>query len=566
MGQEKNFLITGATGFIGRNLCKTLIKAGFNVRAITRKRDKELEDIGVEVRTGDFKNKGFIKSSFKSIDVVVHCAGNAKFGNGKSYKEDNLNLTQSLIKLSDNANEGMLFIFISTIGAVDRSIKDNCQNPLDETSKPNPKSDYGKSKIKAEDYLKESGKKYLIIRPSMVIGSDMRIDSHFSLFSRKLAKGSIFTRFAWPGSFSVIDVQDLSNAILHLVTQTSSINETYFCSGETITLKDFFNLHSKKLRINSSLILLATKPIAKFLPFQLKSLILPALTATDSKLRKTGWEPKKSINESLQEILHREISRIDPFIKVRGKTVITGAASGLGRSLAFLLSKEREKLLLLDKDRSALENLKNDISNCEIYPIDLSNEESLSELLNSKEWNEPISEIFSCAGIGNRGSIYEIEISKHLNMFKVNVLARLYLAKSLLERMKKQKFGRIILISSSSAFQAMPFISTYAATNSALLSLGESLAEEESNGEVQVMTVCPGGMQTNFQKSGGVKEISGEKLMSPEIVADKILKGLKKDKRVLIISLRSKAMSLISRLIPRFISNKVWAYLTLKLR
>ena len=54
------------------------------------------------------------------------------------------------------------------------------------------------------------------------------------------------------------------------------------------------------------------------------------------------------------------------------------------------------------------------------------------------------------------------------------------------------------------------------ATNSALLSLGEAWGAEVASDGVLVMTVCPGGMKTNFQRSGGVKEIEGEKLMAPE--------------------------------------------------
>ena len=132
--------------------------------------------------------------------------------------------------------------------------------------------------------------------------------------------------------------------------------------------------------------------------------------------------------------------------------------------------------------------------------------------------------------------------------------------------MRDQRFGRVVIVSSSSAFQPLPYMSTYAATNAALLSLGESFAEEELSNNIDVLTVCPGGMRTNFQKAGGVKEIEGEKLMDPKIVAEKILDGLKDKNRLLIVSVRSIAMSILARLLPRLISNRLWGFLTKNLR
>jgi len=151
-------------------------------------------------------------------------------------------------------------------------------------------------------------------------------------------------------------------------------------------------------------------------------------------------------------------------------------------------------------------------------------------------------------------------------MFSINVLARIALAKSAIVQMQKRHFGRIVLISSSSAFQPLPYMATYAATNSAILSFGESWGAELANDKVQVMTVCPGGMQTNFQKSGGVKEVEGEKLMTPEDVVSEIIKGLRQQKGTLIVSFRSLAMSMLARCLPRRMTVNLWCKLMEKMR
>jgi uncharacterized protein len=145
-------------------------------------------------------------------------------------------------------------------------------------------------------------------------------------------------------------------------------------------------------------------------------------------------------------------------------------------------------------------------------------------------------------------------------------LARVAMARNVVDSMRKRHFGRIILISSSSAFQALPYMATYAATNSALLSLGESWRAEVVNDDVQIMTVCPGGMQTNFQKSAGVKQVNGEKLMAPEDVVAEIMEGLRQQKGLLMVSFRSFSMSMLARILPRSLSVKLWRHLMEKMR
>lgn len=76
----------------------------------------------------------------------------------------------------------------------------------------------------------------------------------------------------------------------------------------------------------------------------------------------------------------------------------------------------------------------------------------------------------------------------------------------------------------------------------------------------------PGGMQTNFQRSAGVKELEGERLIAPEAVVGVILRGLKLRRTTLIVSFRSFAMSMLARLLPRDFSLILWHRLMEKMR
>ena len=562
------YFVTGASGFVGRHVCKLLTQSNCEVRALVRNEDAELSRLGVKLWVGDLWDKTILQEAISDANVIVHCAGDARFGQGSHYHKENVELTEHVIQAAKLYSNDARFVYISTIGAIDRAKGDQCNTPLTEESPAFPSSDYGRSKLRAEEVVRHSGLPFSIIRPAMVVGDDMRSDSHFSVFARQLLTGSLVARLGWTGRFSVVHVDDLAGSILTVAANQNAVGETYFCAGEPISIADFFlQCCPDKSLMPLLQISRFARLFTKWIPFSLKAMLFPALTASDDKLRKLGWSPRYSAQEALAEVINREKFRINPDLSPGGQTVITGAASGLGRALAMYLAQRREHLLLIDKDSSALEELADKLGNCATSVYDLADAAQIDALLTSSKWHAfNITELYACAGIGLRGRIQDISIDNHRKMFAINVLARIALAKEAIGSMRKRHFGRVVLISSSSAFQPLPYMATYAATNSALLSLGESWGAEVANDNVQIMTVCPGGMQTNFQKSGGVKEIEGEKLMTPEAVVAEIVEGLRQHKGTLIVSFRSFAMSMLARCLPRSLSVKLWCRLMEKMR
>ena len=73
-------------------------------------------------------------------------------------------------------------------------------------------------------------------------------------------------------------------------------------------------------------------------------------------------------------------------------------------------------------------------------------------------------------------------------------------------------------------------------------------------------------MNTNFQTNAGVKRIEGEKLLDPKEVVIKTMKGIDKNKTVIIIALRAKLMAIFARFIPTNILDSVWYKMMQKLR
>lgn len=539
------------------------------MHALVRNDEPMLVRMGVKLWIGDLRDSKLLEAALVGCGVVVHCAGDAKFGNGPQYHAANVDLTAHVISIAKQFQNSLhRFVYISTIGAVDRSPNDDCHFPLDEESPPFPTSDYGRSKLNAESLVAASGLPYTIIRPAMVVGADMRYDSHFAVFARHAFTDSPISWVAWPGQFSVVHVDDLVRAIQILTSHESAVGQIFFCAGEPIAVSDFMEMcRSRHFRISLMWLKTALRPLFPWLPFSLKAMLYPVLVATDGRLRSLGWKPDRSPPSALAGVIAREQARLDPKASPGGQTVITGAASGLGRALVHRLANQREKLLLIDQNAVELEGLAVAYPNCRIRVVNLGEKAEIDALLAAPEFNDcEITELYACAGIGHRGHMQTIPTAQHLQMFQVNVLARIALARQVIQTMQRRYFGRVILISSSSAFQPLPYMATYAATNSALLSLGEAWGEEVAQQGVQIMTVCPGGMQTNFQRTAGVKEIAGERLMSPEAVADKILIGLSKRRMTLIVSLRAFAMAMLARLLPRKVSVRLWHRLMEKMR
>ena len=132
--------------------------------------------------------------------------------------------------------------------------------------------------------------------------------------------------------------------------------------------------------------------------------------------------------------------------------------------------------------------------------------------------------------------------------------------------MNEIQFGRIVLIASSSAFQPLPFMSVYAASNAALHFFGQGVSYEMAHHGVHVMTMCPGGMETNFQRTANVKRNPKERLMAPDMVAAVMMRGLAHRETTLIVSGRAYAMAWLARLLPRDLALRLWGHLMTSLR
>ena len=165
--------VTGATGFIGSLLVKTLLENGETVRCLVRasSNTERLNGLDVELRQTDFSDIDSLQRGIAGSDIVYHCAGCIKSLHKEEMYQVNCENTKRLTQACINSDAAPKFIFVSSMAAAGPMVGDNA--PLrEEWMTETPVSVYGKSKLAAEMELRKLSPNLPIsvIRPPMVLG------------------------------------------------------------------------------------------------------------------------------------------------------------------------------------------------------------------------------------------------------------------------------------------------------------------------------------------------------------------------------------------------------------
>ncbi|MBF0311551.1 MAG: SDR family NAD(P)-dependent oxidoreductase [Magnetococcales bacterium] len=564
----KSYFVTGAAGFIGRRVVAQLLARGDRVVAQSRQPQYDTRP-GIAWVCAPLTDIAGYRRHLEGIDAVIHLAADARFANGSHYGPANVATTAALLQACAEAAPDAAFLFVSTIGAVDRAPADACRQPLTEESACHPCSDYGRSKRDGETLVRNSPLSWRIVRSALVVGEEMRHDSHAAVFMRMALQGGPLSRLDLPGRWSLLHVDDLAQGLILAADHPQAARRTLFAAGEPVRLGELFRLGAPQAgRLPMTWLAALLRPFCRWMPFQAKALLYDALVATDLPLQQLGWQRTLRGEAMLAGVLRREQARCRAAMPPGGLTLVTGAASGLGLALSRRLAGMGRSLVLVDNNPALLEAEISSEAPVMRRLCDLSRPEAVAALLRESFWDHDagVTELFACAGFGGRGPVAQLDGQRQAAMVQTNLTARLQLAHRVLPGMMTRGFGRLVLISSSSAFQPLPGMTVYAASNAGVLFLGEGLAAETAPRGVEVITVCPGGMATSFQKAAGVKEVAGEVLMTPEEATERIVAQLGRGSRTLIFPFRSQAMALLARLLPRRVSLMLWNRLMNKLR
>jgi hypothetical protein len=130
--------------------------------------------------------------------------------------------------------------------------------------------------------------------------------------------------------------------------------------------------------------------------------------------------------------------------------------------------------------------------------------------------------------------------------------------------MRERKSGSIINVASTAGFQAVPFMSTYAATKAFVLAFTEGLWEENRKHGVKVMALCPGVTETNFFEASRMQRPPARVAQTPEAVVDAALRGLARGKSSVISGWTNFFMVEAERLAPRSLTLRTVGFVLRK--
>jgi short-subunit dehydrogenase len=155
------------------------------------------------------------------------------------------------------------------------------------------------------------------------------------------------------------------------------------------------------------------------------------------------------------------------------------------------------------------------------------------------------------------GEFGKLDLARELNMIDLNIKSLVELTHRFLSPMVERKQGAIINVASTAAFQAVPFMATYAATKAFVLSFSEALWEENRPHGVHVMALCPGVTETNFFEAARGKKPPARVAQTPEEVVDAALRGLAHRKAIVISGWTNFFMVESERLVPRSLVTRL---------
>jgi len=264
---------------------------------------------------------------------------------------------------------------------------------------------------------------------------------------------------------------------------------------------------------------------------------------------------------------------------LNGKVVaLTGAASGIGRCLAIQLAEKGCILALADIDDNGLqETIKllplETQTSCHI--VDVANKDAVYAWAdNVIAKHNHVDVVINNAGVGSNESIDDISYENFNWVFDIVFYGVLYGTKAFLPHLKSRPEANIVNISSVNGFFPFPNNGPYNAAKHAVKGLNQTLMQELRNTSVFVMSVHPGGIKTNIvrnsrfgkgvlEKNESVKQFDKIAGTTPEKAAAKIISGLIKNRKRLLVGKDAVILDILVRLFPQGFSDlvgRIWGH------
>lgn len=285
------YLITGAAGFLGSNVCKQLLERGDKVKALVLPNDKSVKFIpkDVEICLGDLCDKDSLKDFFTVPEgmesVVIHCASLVTVDPAYNEKLMNINVggTRNIIEKCLEHKECKKLVYVSSTGAIPEAPMGTKIKEVEKLEPYDPAKvvgAYSQSKAKATQMVLDAsrvmGLNACVVHPSGILGPNDHAVGETTGTLIKIIKGEM--PIGMQGSFNLCDVRDLAAGCIAAVEKGRK-GECYILANEEVTLKELCEMLHEECNCQQ---------IKFYLPLGLADKIAQTL---EKKAEKSGKKP-----------------------------------------------------------------------------------------------------------------------------------------------------------------------------------------------------------------------------------------------------------------------------------
>jgi 3-oxoacyl-[acyl-carrier protein] reductase len=214
------------------------------------------------------------------------------------------------------------------------------------------------------------------------------------------------------------------------------------------------------------------------------------------------------------------------------KIIITGATGGIGNSIVKKLSESGAKILATGTRLEKLEELKSKFKNTDILKFDISKGEEIEEFIENatKQLGGGLDCLINNAGITQDNLAIRMNIDEWKKVIDINLTSTFLLSKFAVKKMLKNKYGKIINITSVVGHTGNLGQANYTASKAGIVAMSKSLAIEYAKKNININCISPGFIKTEMTdkieekfKEAIISKIPSSRLGEPEDVANAVL-------------------------------------------
>ena len=214
------------------------------------------------------------------------------------------------------------------------------------------------------------------------------------------------------------------------------------------------------------------------------------------------------------------------------KIIITGATGGIGNSIVKKLSESGAKILATGTRLEKLEELKSKFKNTDILKFDISKDEEIEEFIENatKQLGGGLDCLINNAGITQDNLAIRMNIDEWKKVIDINLTSTFLLSKFAIKKMLKNKYGKIINITSVVGHTGNLGQVNYTASKAGIVAMAKSLAIEYAKKNININCISPGFIKTEMTdkiddkfKEAIISKIPSSRLGKPEDVANAVL-------------------------------------------